>query len=158
MADRDCKRVGGIFRFVRFETKQSSHHQLNLAFFGPPVPNHAGFDFHRRVFAQREPGLRRQQQRDTTHMSKFQSTSGVDGVKDFLHCGRIGPMLTDHIAKRSGNGCQTGVQRICRPGSNHSGDYHAMLCPIGVNDAESGPFGSAIDAEYTHEKPKRARR
>ncbi len=86
------------------------HHQLDLLLFGAAVADHAGLDFERRIFAEREAGFGDGEQHDAPRVRELQRGLDVLRVEDFFHGRRIRRVRGDDFAQAAGDGEQAGLE------------------------------------------------
>ena len=72
VADRDRQSICGIGPADRHARKLHLHHMVDLGLVGMADADHRLFDRIGGVFADRQPGLRRDQQRDAARLTQLQ--------------------------------------------------------------------------------------
>ena len=85
VADRDRERIGGVVRRRRrVEAEQQLDHLLHLVLLRAAEADDRALDLGRRVLGDRQPRLRRRQQRDAARVPELQRAAHVARVEDVL--------------------------------------------------------------------------
>ena len=127
------------------------HHQLHLMLFGAAVADHAGFDFERRVLAERETGFGDSEQRHAARVRELERGLDILRVEDLFHRGGfrlMGARITSRRPARDDE--QAGFERLFADWYGWNRPRHAMRTAIAFDHAVAGVFGAAIDAENAH--------
>ncbi len=98
--------------------------------------------------------MRGLQQSDTANVRQFQRRFRVDGIKDFFHSHRVGSEVYQDLFQSIGDVFQPNAKRIASLGTNDARAYVLMPAAIGIDDAEAGPFGPAVNSDYSHWRGK----
>jgi hypothetical protein len=152
MADGDGQRIGGVGRFGNLvEIQKAGHHLLDLMFFGAAVSDDGGLDGEWRVFGDFETGGSGGQHGDSAHLAEFQGGLDVGGVEDVFDGDAVGAVLSDQILKSDGDARQARRHGVARGNFDGAADNaHEAVVREQIDDAVTGVFGAAVDAEDAH--------
>lgn len=151
VANAEGQRVGSIIRLRDFaEPQQDLHHFLNLPFLRTPIPHDAGLDFQRGVFADGNAGLSGGEKRNAAHVPQLQGTLHIGGIEHLFDRNFIGRKLMDERGEPRMDFLKASGKRLFGRGLDCTKGNNLVEVPVRINNAETGSFAAAIDAENSH--------
>lgn len=151
MAERDGEGVGGI-RWLRWrvEAQDAGDHRLHLLLVGRAVPGHRRLHLTRCVGGSRQPGFRRDQQRDAARLSRAHHSVAVVLREDPLYGDSIRSVIFENGADAGGDGGEAISDRHVWGCADHSDVYEgAAPRTFDVDDADTAASEPGVDAEHT---------
>ena len=152
VADGNRQSIGGVGGLGRLsEIEKARDHVLDLLLLGFAITDDGGFDGEGSVFGDFESGGRGGEHRDAAHLTKFECRLHVERIENVFDRDLFGVMVENQSFKCDVDAIQAKRQsffgRKLYGTAAEAGEFSGGSK---FDDAVSGVFGAAVDAEDPH--------